>query len=141
MNFSRRHFFHTLAAAGFASLGYSEQTPKNNMIVRSTRPQDLEMPLDGFSSWLTPIDRFFVRSHHYVPDVKLEDWKLQIGGEVERPITLTLADIKKLPKVELVGVLECAGNGRAMYDPPVPGVQWAYGSVGNARWTGVRLAD
>lgn len=99
------------------------------------------MPLDGFSSWLTPVERFFVRSHHYTPEVKLDDWKLQIGGEVERSVTLTMADLKKLPRVELVSVLECAGNGRALYDPPVPGVQWVYGSVGNARWTGVRLSD
>jgi DMSO/TMAO reductase YedYZ molybdopterin-dependent catalytic subunit len=37
--------------------------------------------------------------------------------------------------------LECAGNGRAFFDPPVAGVQWEKGAVGTARWTGVRLRD
>ena len=37
--------------------------------------------------------------------------------------------------------LECAGNGRAFFDPPVAGVQWTKGAVGTARWTGVRMAD
>ena len=37
--------------------------------------------------------------------------------------------------------LECAGNGRAFFDPPVAGIQWGKGAVGTARWTGVRLAD
>ena len=36
---------------------------------------------------------------------------------------------------------ECAGNGRGLYEPAVPGLQWTRGSVGNARWRGVRLAD
>src|SRR6476661_1929924 len=98
MKNSRRSFFQTLAGAGFAALAFPAETQKSNMIVRSARPQDLEMPLSGFSSWLTPIDSFFVRSHHYTPEVKLEEWKLQIGGEVERPVRLTMTELKKLPR-------------------------------------------
>ena len=37
--------------------------------------------------------------------------------------------------------MECAGNGRAFFNPPVAGVQWERGAVGTAAWTGVRLAD
>jgi DMSO/TMAO reductase YedYZ molybdopterin-dependent catalytic subunit len=111
------------------------------MIVRSPRPEDLEMPLDGFTDWITPIDRFFVRCHTYTPTVNLSGWSLKVDGVVEHPITLTMDDLKKLPRVELVGVLECAGNGRSFYQPRVPGTQWAFGSVGNARWAGVRLRD
>lgn len=143
MTHTRRSFFQSLAAAGMLS-GWAvnaAETPKRDMIVRSVRPEDYEMPLDGFTSWITPIDRFYVRSHHYTPRVALADWKLSIGGEVQRPVTLTMADLKALPKVELVSVMECAGNGRALYNPPVPGAQWVYGAVGNGRWTGVRLAD
>ena len=50
-------------------------------------------------------------------------------------------DLKQLPRVELVSVLECAGNGRSFYQPTLAGLQWQYGAVGNARWAGVRLAD
>ena len=46
-----------------------------------------------------------------------------------------------MPAVELVAVVECAGNGRGFYEPAVPGLQWTGGSVGNGRWRGVRLAD
>ena len=38
-------------------------------------------------------------------------------------------------------MVECAGNGRGFVEPPVPGLQWTNGSVGNGRWRGVRLAD
>jgi DMSO/TMAO reductase YedYZ molybdopterin-dependent catalytic subunit len=111
------------------------------MLVRSARPEDLEMPLSGFADYITPIEHFFVRTHVYVPTVNLSEWRLKVDGEVATPLTLTMDDLRKLPTVELVAVTECAGNGRGFYEPPVAGLQWANGSVGNARWRGVRLAD
>jgi DMSO/TMAO reductase YedYZ molybdopterin-dependent catalytic subunit len=115
--------------------------PAREMIVRSARPEDLEMPLSGFSDYLTPIERFFVRSHTYTPRIDVNEWRLTIDGVVATPVTLTLDDLKRMPAVDVVSVLECAGNGRAFYEPPVPGLQWTTGAVGNARWRGVRLAD
>ena len=111
------------------------------MIVRSLRPEDLEMPLSGFKDYLTPAKHFFVRSHHYVPKVELAAWRCKVDGMVERETTFSLDDMKKLPRAELVSVLECAGNGRGLFEPSVTGLQWETGAVGNARWTGVRLAD
>ncbi len=64
-----------------------------------------------------------------------------MDGEVTATLTLTMQDVRGLPSVELVAVVECAGNGRRFYDPPVPGVQWGNGAVGNGRWRGVRLTD
>ncbi len=134
---NRRSF---LALAAGAVLR-ADDRPKRDMIVRSTRPEDLEMPLSGFSDYITPIEHFFVRTHVYVPTVNLAGWRLKIDGQVNQPLTLTMDDLRKMPAVELVSVLECAGNGRTFYEPPVAGAQWTYGSVGNARWRGVRLAD
>ena len=56
-------------------------------------------------------------------------------------LTLTMDDLRRMPSVELVSVLECAGNGRGFYEPSMPGLQWGNGAVGNGRWRGVRLAD
>ncbi len=114
---------------------------KSGMIVRAARPEDLEMPLEFFDNYLTPAEHFFVRTHTYAPNVDAAEWRLSIGGLVNQPVTLSLADVKQLPRVDLVGVIECAGNGRGLYRPPVPGLQWKYGAVANAKWTGVRLAD
>ena len=103
---SRRHLFQL--AAGSVAL---TAAPKRGMIVRSSRADDVEMPLDGFlESYITPIDRFFVRSHHYVPTVDPAAWRLQVNGKVATPLTLTMDELKKLPRVELVSVLECAGS-------------------------------
>jgi DMSO/TMAO reductase YedYZ molybdopterin-dependent catalytic subunit len=46
-----------------------------------------------------------------------------------------------MPQVTVEAVLQCAGNGRGLMRPQVPGVQWQYGAMGNAEWTGVRFKD
>lgn len=117
---------------------------KEKLIVRSLRPEDLETPVGLLNSWITPNELFYVRHHAYAPRVDEQagkDWKLQVDGEVERPATLTLDELKQLPKGSVTVTLECAGNGRAFFDPPMPGIQWEKGAVGTARFTGARLAD
>ena len=120
MTFPRRDFLLLLAGA-FLPV---DDRSKRDMLVRSARPEDLEMPLSGFSDYITPIDRFFVRTHVYVPTIDGAQWRLRVDGEVATPLSLTLEDLKQFPSVELVSVAECAGNGRAFYEPSVPGLQW-----------------
>ena len=132
---SRRHFL-IIAAARLLR----PQNPQD-MIVRSARPEDLEMPPAGFADFITPIDHFFVRTHVTVPRVDISEWRLKVEGHVATPLTLSMEDLRRMPLVELVGVLECAGNGRSFFSPPVAGLQWTTGAVGNGRWRGVRLAD
>ncbi len=140
MTLSRRRLLYLLSLApGLALRG--DQQPGQNLMVRSANPEDFEMPLSGFDTWLTPAEHFFVRTHIYKPKVELAEWRLRVDGLIERELALDMAQIEKLPRVEQVAVLECAGNGRSFYEPSVTGMQWRYGAVGNARWTGVRLAD
>ena len=91
-------------------------------------PVDAETPLDVLTSYLTPNDLFFVRNHWVplVPDAPT--WKLTVDGEVARPQELTLTDLKQLPGTSVTGVLQCAGNGRGLFKPYIPGVQWQYGA-------------
>ena len=39
------------------------------------------------------------------------------------------------------GTRQCSGHSRSRFQPRVSGGQWGNGAMGNARWTGVRLAD
>lgn len=114
------------------------------LIARVTRPFDAETPVRELTSFLTPNHRFFVRSHFGPPAPELiaeENWKLYVGGLVERPQAFTLRDLKQVEPVTITAVVQCSGNGRAFHQPKVPGVQWERGAVGNAEWTGVRLRD
>jgi DMSO/TMAO reductase YedYZ molybdopterin-dependent catalytic subunit len=60
---------------------------------------------------------------------------------VGSPLTLSLDEIKKMPATTITATLECAGNGRAFFEPAVAGVQWEKGAVGTARFTGVRMSE
>lgn len=115
---------------------------EDGMILRSFRFLDLETPVEYFNTWLTPVSHFFVRNHMHEPsELNADDWKLSIGGEVEKPIALTQAELSKIATHFVVNTLECAGNGRSLYRPQVPGVQWGKGAVGTARFSGPRLRD
>ena len=136
MTLTRRSLFFSGAATLLSRPNFGA-----DLITLSPSPKDLETPTVDFIDEITPVEHFFVRSHTMIPPVKLTEWKLEIAGLAKTPLSLTLADLRKLPRAEMVSVLECAGNGRAFYQPTVAGAQWRFGSVGNARWTGVRLKD
>lgn len=110
------------------------------MIVRMTEPENLEFPFSSLSSFITPNEQFFVRSHFAVPKIDMKAWKLSVEGAVKQKLELSLDDLLRLPSRKLTATLECAGNGRVFLTPPVPGLQWGHGAVGNAEWSGVPLA-
>ena len=133
-----------LALRSFAvprDLRAAQRLAKDRLIVRSDNPQDLETPAHLLTSWLTPNDLFYVRSHFYTPSVSLNDWTLVVDGEVDRPLEIRFDGFDRFETVRQVVTLECAGNGRAFFEPRVAGVQWEKGAVGTAAWEGVRLAD
>ena len=113
----------------------------SGLLVRSTRPLDLETPVSAFTEELTPNELFFVRSHFGAPAIDPAGYGFRVEGMVDRPRELTLADLRKLPRTSAAAVLQCAGNGRALFKPRVAGAQWERGAVGQALWGGVRLAD
>ena len=99
-------------------------------------PVDAETPLELLTDYITPTNLFFIRSHWIPHTPNLKTWKLTVDGTA-----FTLGELKAMPRAEATCVLQCAGNGRALHSPVVPGVQWRYGAVGNAQWRGVRVRD
>lgn len=118
-------------------------TPRSagGLVIRERDPLNLEMPFDTLDGFITPVDRFYVRSHFPVPDIDLKRWRLTITGECQQPLKVSLQELLSLEPITVPVTLECAGNGRAFLTPSVAGAQWELGAVGTAEWTGVRLAD
>src|SRR5579863_5960041 len=125
------------------SQGQAVEVPgEEGMILRSFRFVDLETPVEYLDAWLTPVPHFFVRNHMHEPsELDARDWRLSIGGEVEKPLTLSFAELSKMEVHAVVNTLECAGNGRGLQRPQVPGIQWGKGAVSTARFSGPRLRD
>jgi len=117
---------------------------KQPLIKRTYRPPNYEAPVAYFKDVITPNDRFFVRWHlANIPTIEVSAWRLSVGGDgVAQPFELTLDQLQRdFEPVELIAVCQCSGNRRGLSDPHVPGVEWGYGAMGNARWKGARLKD
>ena len=119
--------------------------PFGNLIVHSKVPMNAEPPLrDLVQSWLTPVDRFYIRSHAVVPNLDVKNFRLSVSGLVHRPLELSLDEIKETSRqTSVIATLTCAGNRRYEHSRVklIKGVQWLEGAIGNARWGGIRLSD
>ena len=127
--------------AGRPLVRYPEKT---DLILLTARPPQLETPMSYFDGAITPNEAFFVRYHTFpVPTgVDLGTWRLRVSGLVDRPLELSLDDLKsKFPKVAVTAVTQCSGNSRGRFAPRVLGGEWGDGAMGNAEWVGARLRD
>ena len=117
--------------------------PQKRKLMRiTTRPPHLETPFEMFNEGvLTPNDAFFVRYHlaNMPTSIDPDTYQLNISGHVDKPISLSLKELKALKKVEVVAVNQCSGNSRGFSMPRVFGAQLGNGSMGNARWVGVSV--
>lgn len=118
---------------------------KDGLTLLNARPINIETPAHLLDDTITPASRLFVRNNGMIPDYgehPIEDWTLTIDGEVETPLQLSIADIKRDFEVVTKQLwIECGGNGRKFYEPGASGNQWSLGAIGCPKWTGVRLRD
>src|SRR5437763_5719221 len=112
-----------------------------DLIRMTERPPNYESVRSTFTTRITPVERFYLRNHFDLPKIDVAKWRLKVHGLLEKELSLSLLDLQRMPQVTVEAVLQCAGNGRALFTPHVPGVQWRFGAMGCAQWTGVRLKD
>src|SRR5690349_16211737 len=115
-SFLKRSALGLAAAAAWLevpSLAWAEEG--STLVPLSKRPPNYEALRATFTTRLTPLDRFFLRNHFDVPRVDAKAWRLRVGGLVETPLSLTAAELRKLPQVKVEAVLQCAGNGRGLF--------------------------
>jgi sulfane dehydrogenase subunit SoxC len=98
------------------------------------------MPLEALRYDVTPPGLHYVLTHYDIPAVDPASWRLEIGGAVQRPLSLSLAELQRRPAVTSRVLLECAGNGRARFEPRPVSQPWLLEAVGTAEWTGTPLA-
>ena len=79
----------------------------------------------------TPRDQFFTLQHYGHPEVDPAAYRLTVTGLVDRPLSLSLDELRRLGTADLVAGFECSGNGPARVQ----------GLASNGRWTGIPLAD
>jgi DMSO/TMAO reductase YedYZ molybdopterin-dependent catalytic subunit len=133
------------ALAGLAALGFpawpAPQAGSEEVIPWTDVPQGFD-PSTGpgphsldtrtiqKSSFITPADDFFSVQHYGPTQVDPATYKLRVSGLVNKEIDLTLDELKRRPRTELIAGFECSGNNPARLNT----------LVGNARWAGTSLA-
>lgn len=94
------------------------------------RPGPNRLDWETLTEWLTPQDQVFNVQHYNTPTIKPEDYRLELTGLIDKPQTLTLDDIKKMPRQDQLMTLECSGNGAS---------KGFSNAVYNSKWTGTPL--
>jgi len=135
--------FATTAVPGFPATWFQEaetvvpftDIPANFTTQRSDAPEAIpgqnlvNQDLRKLQSWITPAEDFYSVQHYPVPQLDPAQFRFSVSGLVERPITLTLDQLKRRPRVERTVVFECGGNSARRF----------HGMVGNATWAGAEL--
>jgi DMSO/TMAO reductase YedYZ molybdopterin-dependent catalytic subunit len=98
------------------------------------------MPLEGLRYDVTPIGMHYLLIHFDIPPADGVAWTIAVDGLVERPVSLSVDDLRARPAVTHVVTMECAGNGRAHLHPRPLSQPWLAEAVGTAEWTGTPLA-
>jgi DMSO/TMAO reductase YedYZ molybdopterin-dependent catalytic subunit len=98
------------------------------------------MPLEALRYDLTPPGLHYLLTHFDIPAVDADTWTLGIAGLVDRPLSLSLADLRALPQEARTVTMECAGNGRSALDQRPVSQPWVHEAIGTSRWTGVPVS-
>src|SRR5436189_4313787 len=139
--FSRRQMLRTGTALGVlaflrlpASVSAMPKAEEDATIIKflDAQPKGKGLQWENLESWITSNEDVFAVSHYGTPNVDIAAHQLEITGLVKKPRKLTLDELKKRRKKDVIATLECSGNSSS------PGF---LGAIGNIRWTGTPLAS
>ena len=100
-----------------------------------------QTPLGEVFGIITPSALHFQVQRGGVPDIDPAKHRLLIHGMVDRPVVLTMEEIKRLPSTSRILFLECQGNTQGEWRAPTGKmVQHTHGTMGCSEWTGVMLS-
>ncbi len=122
-----------IAQLSSSDYAFSNQADDEQLVPFLDMPRTPPKRLDWetLTDWITPQDQVFSVQHYGTPEFDQEQFKLEITGLVDKPRTLTLDEIKKLPRKDQLMTLECSGNGVS---------KGFMNAIYNSRWTGTPLA-
>ena len=123
------------------ALSPGDPLPGTGLVVGRPVPLTAEAPVSGMTTWITPIERFPILTSiaSAFPAIDPASWGLSVGGQVERPGSITYDQLRGFPAHTAVALIECAGNSRNTVSPPLPPSFLNNGYIGNAEWRGVPL--
>ena len=119
-----------------------EQAARHMRATKTPEMGSTRTPLQDLSGGIiTPSGLHFERHHSGVPAIDPAEHRLLIHGLVERPLVLTMDELRRLPSVTRVHFVECAGNsGSECGAKKGATAQMSHGLASCSEWTGVLLS-
>jgi len=119
-----------------------EKSARHVPTIRTMATGSTRTPLQDSHGIITPSSLHFERHHAGIPALDPAQHRLLIHGMVERPLILTMEELRRLPSVSRVHFVECAGNSRSEWGPKTaPNAQQSHGLASCSEWTGVLLSE
>ena len=141
----------TLTSGSYQKARPGRPEAADRLAVMSTEPYSLtdialagrnrSMPIEMLRHDVTPVGMHYMLTHFDIPDLDVAAWRLEIGGMVEAPRTISLGELRAMDAVTHAVTMECAGNGRTLLSPRPTNQPWGLEAVSTAEWTGVPLRD
>jgi sulfite oxidase len=150
MNILERHRIGTLDPSDVEQVDssdpYASDPPRHpGLKFHGEKPCQAEIPpAMMMDSWVTPADLWFIRNHHPVPDIDVQEFKLSLDGLGMKEVKLSTKELReRFPATEVVSTLQCGGNRRSGLNAhkKTSGIAWGIGAISTARWKGVLLRD
>jgi len=116
----------------------TQHPPK--LVTVTENPYNAETPFAALLQEVTSLEQVYVRNHFAFPDLDKASWRLDITGDVNKPLSVSLPELQSLPVKTLKVTLECAGNGRKSIEPAPPGTPWGYGAISVVEFSGAPLS-
>ncbi|MCY3983811.1 MAG: molybdopterin-dependent oxidoreductase [Roseovarius sp.] len=95
--------------------------------------------LETLNHDITPTGAHYLLIHFDVPNIDPSLHNLEFGDGFDSPYSLSMEDIRSLPRITMPVTLECAGNGRSRLSPRSLSMPWGVEAVGTSEWTGTPL--
>jgi DMSO/TMAO reductase YedYZ molybdopterin-dependent catalytic subunit len=162
LGMSRREFVRLWALGGAAAVfggrflrpatAHAQQARASQMFFKKEEPllkvfdTELGTRWDQQTTWITPVEHFYVRNRYASPAVDPKTWRLKVSGDaVGRPFELTYDELLKMRSRQAIRYMECFGNGRTLnweqLGHDVRGGNWGFSDVSQGEWTYVPMAE
>src|SRR5262249_27235290 len=135
-------------AAGLGVVQTGAMDTRPDAAEEALTPEELQlalrnhgMPLEALRYDVTPVGMHYLLIHFDVPVIDGAAHRLRVEGHVDRPLELSVDDLRSRPADTRALTMECAGNGRSLMSPRPLSQPWVLDAVGTGEWTGVPLAS
>lgn len=98
------------------------------------------MPLEALRYDITPSGIHYLLIHFDIPDADASTWRVEVAGNVDRALSLSVDDLRDRPARTITVTMECAGNGRSRMPDRAENQPWLLEAISTAEWTGTPLA-